>query len=290
MYITIKSKISCSRFYHSDRKDYYNKYSDEEKFKLKSYILSKKFKDVMMIYLKADKSFHGSVEIKNISFVESDDGNNLNIILQFSVDNNDNYTNNKIIKMLSDNFRHYYRSSQIDYGKKYYYSLDTNVNNVGSYLCSFVEEDLDFTLKEHIVYVYQNTIEDIRNIRVSRYHFFMQVDKTDITIDDAEEVQSIESHRDYTDKTNFVRNCRNDKCKYYCYIYESKKMENLIFSTCCEVFNEMNKFNPPIHEQGKEDSIFDIASLISEFAYGFEPPVYIYITDKYHNILGEKSF
>ena len=284
MHVTIKSKISASKFYHDAWKDYYHEFNDKEKTELKYYILSEDFRDEMMIYLKASCTYHGSVKIQDISYVESDNDNELSIVLNFFTDNVDNYTANKIINILYENFLHYYRSSSIYYGEDYYYSVDDNVDdnvdNLGTCVGLLVDDDDDddddgdknknTQLNQHKIYLYQNPIKNTEhiNIRHNKYHFNMWVAKTDILINDSDYWNNIG-----TEKTNFVRDCHNN-CKYYCYVYENKTMENLIESTC----NNDNDASPT-------DIMNDILS--NHHQCNDDTGVYVYVTDKNHNILCE---
>lgn len=207
MNIQITLRVLAHRYYQTDYiNDYYELFNDEEKNELKKFIeTSDIFRDNLKYYISNNGEYNGNATIKDIHTIEKD--NKLFIIVDAKFTNEDNYTADKIKKIIIETVKHYLPCASIGYSKIYYYTYNHEKNS-----------------KEDHEHDYNNCgirLCDKNESKESDYYDF------NILIDNIE-IENENYYNKYgTNQSNYKRKCKYHN--YYLYIYDD---DDIIRTKC----------------------------------------------------------
>ena len=161
MKVNVVLRVHAYRYYqHLRINDYYDAFSEEERTDLKEYLgLPERLNNELIINLTNNGEYHGDVRIIHANVYE--DVNSMGRVCLYitaimEMSNPDNYTVNKIEKIIQNTNTHYYLSGPVGvYGPEYYYysnSDDPTLDQVINYTKSeFETNDSDKTINIIII-------------------------------------------------------------------------------------------------------------------------------------------
>ena len=281
MNITIKFRVLARKYYqHRFKNVYYYLFYTNEKNILKKFIENfENLKETIRSDISTNSEYHGIVTINNINIIEQD--NKLYIIVDTVFTNEiDNYTADKIKKIIRETYLHYFNSGDpIDYTDEYYYTYETcderqkecvnaefhkkdETKNIKVICpgCPFggISSDHEHDFDKCSIKLCGKDESEASG----EYEFGLWIE--DIDIENADYY-----NKNGTNKSNFIRKCAHHN--YYLYLYDG---EDLLHSECLQDEILINS------EEELKLKLIEQMIPMHRGAYN-----QIIITDKDHNIL-----
>ena len=274
MKVKVVLRVIAHRYYQSKlSNDYYCDYSNNEKVELQEQLQpSDGFYEKIRILLTNTGEYNGECKVIDTQIVEKltkDNDKCLFLEVTMEMTNPDNYTADKIIKIIKEVNGHYFRSGPVsEYGPKNYYRVtedyDDDLDPIISQIIKHTKDEYDSYTKEI----------DTKRIRSRRYSFTWKVEN--ISIDNYEEL-----NLKGTNVCQLKRKCKYHK--YYGYLYRDDSIEDLVHSFCLGEANSQDNLSVDELKQWVEKTELCIPIFKGATKY-------YKITDNNHNLLYEFAY